>query len=308
MNGFENHAGFAITENRLQVVEVIFNGEQFILENVDEAYFNEQLNLEKEKPTKISALLQGAFDELQIKKSLKSSLISFTLPFELFHTMQVPYDNTLLHRDLLEEFRWEISIVFPYLNPEDLAIQYIEIEKNPFQEINTAFVIAINKKYLEILKSFAIKNNLKLKFIDNAHLASERALSLSNPLADKGTALSFFLSSKVVSIIHSLNGKPVIFNPIPISGAGDIPSILRNELKQKTLSGIKSAQIDSAFISGDNISDSIIKTLRNTLGIDLFNFNPFDKIKPNPQLFENKCYAENFNSFSPAAGIAFRLA
>lgn len=88
MSGFENHIGFNISSSKLQIVEVNNIGEQFRLVNVDEAYFNDPINFEIDKETKISALLQGAFDELIIKKNLKSTSASFTLPFELFHTMQ----------------------------------------------------------------------------------------------------------------------------------------------------------------------------------------------------------------------------
>ena len=138
MTGFENHAGFTITDSKLQVVEVVYNGYQFILENVDEAYFNEQINFEKDKETKISALLQGAFNEIQIKKLLKSTSVSFTLPFDLFYIMQIPYDNTFLHQDLIEEFRWEFSVLYPHIKVDDLVIQYMEIDKNNIYEQNSA--------------------------------------------------------------------------------------------------------------------------------------------------------------------------
>ena len=131
MTGFENHAGFNISSSKLQVVEVNYEGEQFKLVNVDEAYFNDPIDLEKDKDTKISALLQGAFDELLIKKSLKATSISFTLPFELFHITQVPYDNTLLYQDMIDQFRWELSVLYPYISTKNLVLQYFEIEKEP---------------------------------------------------------------------------------------------------------------------------------------------------------------------------------
>src|SRR3989337_2859291 len=129
MTGYENHAGFTLSGSKLQVVEITNQDEQFFLENVDEAYFNEPLNFEKDKETQISALLQGAFNELIIRKALKSNSVSFTLPFELFYTAQLPYDNTLLHQDIIDEFRWELSVLYPFAQVKDLVIQYIEIEK-----------------------------------------------------------------------------------------------------------------------------------------------------------------------------------
>ncbi len=308
MTGFENHAGFTITDSKLQIVEVVYNGNQFILENVDEAYFNEQINFEKDKETKISALLQGAFNELQIKKSLKSTSVSFTLPFDLFYIMQVPYDNTLLHQDLIEEFRWELSVLYPYIKIDDLVIQYMEIDKNNVYEKSSALVIAIQRKYLEMIHEFTIHNNLNLKFIDNVHLASERALAVSNSLMEKGLILSVYFNNKHLSLIFSVQGKPFYFKNFPLKGAGEIPAIIRTEITENQQFTITKNSIDTAFITGDNITDSVVQILRKALDIDFYYFNPFDKIKPNPNLYENNCYSEKNNSFSSAAGIAFRLA
>src|ERR1035438_3985362 len=88
MNSFENHAGFNISSSRLQVVEINFKSDQFLLENVDEAYFNERLNLEFDKETKINSLLQSAYNEILIRKPFKCNFVSFTVPLDLFHIMQ----------------------------------------------------------------------------------------------------------------------------------------------------------------------------------------------------------------------------
>ncbi|MEO8399259.1 MAG: hypothetical protein ABI550_05505, partial [Ignavibacteriaceae bacterium] len=238
----------------------------------------------------------------------KSTSISFTLPFDLFYIMQVPYDNTLLHQDLIEEFRWEFSILYPHIKVDNLVIQYLEIEKNAIVDQSTALVIALPRKYLKLVHNFSIENNLNLKFVDNVHLASERALAVSNSLMEKGLILSVYFNNKHLSIIFSMHGKPFYFKNFPLKGAGEIPSIVRNEITENQYVGINKNLIDTAFITGDNITDSIVQILRNALNLDFFYFNPFDKIKPNPKLYENICYAEKNNSFSPAAGIAYRLA
>lgn len=308
MTGFENHAGFTISGTKLQVVEIIYREGKFVLETVDEAYFSEPLNLGKDKETKISALLQGAFNELLIKKPLKSNVASFTLPFELFNIMQVPYDNTLLHQDLIEEFKWELSVLYPYSVNKDLVIQYIEVEKNNIINYNSAIVIGLARKYLQIISRFCAENNLQLKFVDNIHLASERSLTLSNPLLGRGVIMSVYFTTKNLSILFSLNGKPIYFNVIPLNDVGEIPALLLSETSPRESFIMKRDLIEKAFITGEEVSENIIQTLRNTLGIDFIRFNPFGKIKPNPGLFDNKCYSEKFNSFSPATGVAIRLA
>ena len=308
MTGFENHAGFSISNSKLQVVEINNVQNQFFLENVDEAYFNEPLILEKDKETKISALLQSAYNELVIRKQIKSKSVSFTLPYDLFYFAQLPYDNTLLHQDLVEEFRWELSVLYPYVPSKDLVIQYIEIEKNRFIPYNSAMVIALQRKYLQILFNFCRQNNLKLRFVDSPHFAAERALAISGEAYTTGLAMSVHLSNKYISILFSLNNKPLHFRVILLNDAGEIPGHIIQALTQKENYGINKNLLSTAYIDGDNINSSIVKSLSDTLNINFIQFNPFDKIKPGQNLIDNKFYSENFNSFAPAAGLAFRVA
>jgi Tfp pilus assembly PilM family ATPase len=308
MNSLENRAGFNISSNRLQVVEINFKSGQFQLENVDEAYFNESLNLEQDKETKIISVLQGAFDELLVRKPLKSNLISFTLPLELFHIMQIPFDNTLLNQDLLEEFRWEYSVVYPFLSSNDLAIQYIEIDKNNLSEAGNAIVIALPRKYLQIIHNFCEHNRLKVRFVDNVHIAGDRALFVNNLQIDKGLVLSVYFSDNILSVIFSYDNKPVYFKTLPLNDAGEIVSLLQNEINSNSYIKINRNFIENAFITGDNISASFVKSLNAAIGINFRQYNPFEKIKPDAGLYQNKFYSEKFNSFASAAGIALRLA
>ena len=307
MTNFENQAGFTVTNSKLQLVELNYNGDQFVLENVDEIYFDETINFEKDKETKIIAMLQSAYNELIIRKPLNSKSVSFALPVDLFSVMQVPYENSLLHQDLITEFKWEFSVLYPFVSPKDLAVQYFEVEKNSLLSFNSVIAIALNRKYLQIIHNFCTENNLKLKFVDIIHLASDRALSLSKPEVLRGLALSLYLNNKNLSIIFSLNGKPVYFKIIPLPDASEIPVTLMNEINNNESISLNKYSINSAYVSGDEITDSLVETLSNVLGIDFIHFNPFENIAPNPKLFENKFYSEKFNSFSSAAGIAYRI-
>lgn len=307
MTGFENHLGFTISSSKLQVVEIVQKEDEFVLENIDEAFFNDSINLETDKETKISALLQGALDEIIIRNAFQSNTASFSLPLELFKVIQVPYDNTLLHHDLIEEFRWELSLIYPDGNTNDMVIQYIEIDKNKFIGSNTSIIIALSRKYIQTIKSFCDRNNLKLKFIDNIHFASERALSAMNPVSEKGLVFSSFLSGRNLSVLFTFQGKPLCFKILPFNDASSIVKFLKTELDSNQYPAINRDLIESSFICGEELSPSLINTLREKLDIPFINFNPFSKIKPNPALFQNKYFSEKFNSFSAAAGIALRI-
>jgi Tfp pilus assembly PilM family ATPase len=308
MPGFDNHIGFNISSSKLQVVEVNYLSDQFKLVNVDEAYFNDPINFESDKETKMLALMQGAYDELLIKKNFNSNSASFTLPFELFHTMQMPYDTTLLYQDLLDEFKWELSIMYPFISTKNLVLQYFEIDKGPFNETSSALVFALQRKYLQMLDSFSKKNNLKLKFVDNLHIAAERSLSVSNAIVYKGLTLSVYFNNKFLSLFFAFNGKPLYFKVIPLNDASEITDHLIKETSHSSILNIERSQIEAAFISGDEISVAVVQTLKKVLGLDFIPFNPFDKIRPVPDLYESKLYLEKYNSFSSAAGIAFRIA
>jgi Tfp pilus assembly PilM family ATPase len=308
MTGFENHAGFTISATKLQVVEISSLKNQFFLDNVDEAYFNEPLNFEKDKETRISALLQSAFNELIIRKHIKSKSVSFTLPFELFYFAQLPYDNTLLHQDLVEEFRWELSILYPYMPAKNLVIQYIEIDKNKIIPNNTAMVVGLQRKYLQILNNFCRQNNLRLKFVDNVHFAAERALAVSGENAAAGLSMSVHISNRHLSILFLLNSKPIQFSLRLMNDASEIPENIIQALTPRDSFNINKNLLSTAYITGDDLTNSVVQTLSDTLGINFIQFNPFEKINPEQNLVGNKFYSENFNSFAPAAGIAYRVA
>lgn len=308
MPGYENHAGFNISSTKLQVVEVNLINDQFRLVNVDETNFDEQINFDSISDAKLSALIQGAFDKLQKAKKLNSANVSFTLPFELFYPMQIPFDSSLLYQDLIDEFKWELSVLYPFLDSKDLVLQYVEIEKNLFNEKQMALVLGIKRKYLEILESFCNNNKLKLNFVDNIHIAAERSLSLSSAINYKGLTLSAYINKNYLSLFFNFNSKPLLFKVIPLNDASEISEYLSKETSGSSQIKIERSQIESAFISGENVNPNFVLTLKKALGINFNLFNPFDKIRPVPELYESKLYLEKYNSFSAAAGIAFRIA
>lgn len=93
-----------------------------------------------------------------------------------------------------------------------------------------------------------------------------------------------------------------------MNDASEITDHLIKETSRSPILNIDKSQIEAAFISGDEISGAVVQTLKKALGLDFILFNPFDKIRPIPELYENKLYLEKYNSFSSAAGIAFRIA
>ena len=303
----ENHAGITITNSKLQVVEIARKNDRFVLNNVDEAYFSETINFNSDKEAKIRALIQGAINELLIKKTLTANSISFTLPFEFLYTMQTPYESSLLQNDLIEEFRWELSLLYPFVNVNDLVIQFFEIDKNEFSNISTALVLSTQRKYLRMLDNICRDNGFKLKFVDNAHIAYEKSLSVNDILADKNLTFSVYFNNKNLSVLFSLKGKLIYYRLIPINSVKEIPEHLKKEINFNKTLNITLDSIDAAFICSDEITPPTVKSLSEESGIKFIQSNPFSKIVPDQNLFKNNFYTTKFNLFAPSAGIAYRL-
>jgi Tfp pilus assembly PilM family ATPase len=65
-------------------------------------------------------------------------------------------------------------------------------------------------------------------------------------------------------------------------------------------------QIDAAYISGDEISNSFMERISEKTDINFLMFNPFSKLQLDPNVLDNKYYLLKNSSFSPAVGISIR--
>jgi hypothetical protein len=307
MAGSNIHAGLNLSTKKLQVVEIFGSREQIRLDNLNEADFPQPLNFKSDQEKIILSQLQVAYDEMRKNQPVKSDTLSFSLPLDLFYISQLPYDNTLLQRDLIEEFRWEYSIMFPFVKNDDLILQYLEVEKNMIYTKNTAIVYGIERKYLKLLEKFCEQNYLKLGFIDNVHLSSESALALSNSFINVGLRLSVYVSEKLMSIIFSLDGRPISQKVYAINNYGDISQNVLEEISLSKSKNIIKGLIQACYITGEKIPDSAVHQLNIATGLNFIVFNPFDKLTATPHLKANPYYYQSYNSFSSATGIAYRI-
>ncbi len=308
MAGLFIHAGLNVSGTKLQLVEVMGSPDGVRLDNLNEVVFAEPLDYKSDNETKILTQLQAAFHELRLKKPVKSKKLSFSLPLEMFYISQLPFDNTLLHRDIMEEFKWELSVMYPFLNPEELILQYLEVEKNMIFTKNTAIVYAIERKYLKMLEKFCVQNDSTLGYIDNAHLASERALALCDSFIKQGLRLSVYVSRKNLSIILSLDGKTISQKVHNLESQNDIRQIIEHEISPTQSKNIMKGLVQAAYITGEYVTDALAKKLTQKTGITFISFNPFDRLTTTTKIMGSLLYNQKFNSFSSAAGIAYRIA
>jgi len=307
MAGLFVHAGLHLSSTKLQLVEIFSAPDEVRLENLNEALFTEPVKFKLDNENKVLTQLQTAFDQMRQQKPIRSTTISFSLPLDLFYITQLPYDNTLLHRDILEEFKWEFSILYPFIAPEEMSLQYLEVERNMVFTKNTAIVYGIERKYLKIFQRFCEQNNLKLGYVDNAHLASERALALSDSFIKQGLRLSVFIAKESLSNILTLDGKIIAQKVYALKSQTDIRQFIEQDITPSKTRNIMKGLVQAGYITGDDLTESYIDSLGNKIGISFIEFNPFDKITPLKKIKESTLFTNKFNSFSAAAGITYRI-
>jgi len=301
-----NHTGINITHSKLQLVEVVNKDSKFFLNNVDEEYFNDFLDFSA-KETKIISLLQSAFDDIVLRKKVQSDNVSFTLPQELFKIVDVPLDESLSGRDLVEHLKWELSILFPAENPGDYLIQYIPVDKNPYTQGKSAIVIGVLKNYLKSFHKFCARNNLKLKYIDNPHIASNSIVTLQSEASAEDPLLTIFLSDRVLSVVILLNSNPLMIRTKRLNKMLDAIPHLSSFMKKFSDLNLPHVKNENIFISGENISQNFIHQIGKSLNLSPIRINPFTDVNIFPHIKENEYFTDKHNSFSSAAGIAYRM-
>lgn len=292
-----SHAGISVTSVKIQVSEIVEKQNRYFLSSLDEVYFNDEIDFAKDKETKILSLLNAAFGEFQIKNLIASNTVSFSLPQELFVTAQLQTEPSLLYSDLIEDFRWHLSIRYPHLNLNNYFIRFYEIGDNK------ALVFAIDRKHLKIISDFCTSNKLKLKFIDHCHLSANNIL-VSNSMIKKEDILSFFISEKMLSVLAASNYKPIYYEDIPMVDIKIVSQLIKNSISQLNQISIN---CDQAYLFGNLISHAIANKLTESVGIKFVIINPFTELKAEPLLLANKFYSESNHFFSPSAGVAIRV-
>ena len=302
---FKNHIGINLTEAKLQLVEISFKDDSFYLENVDQTIHSENLN-DSFPEEKLIAILQSSFDKIVKRKPINSKSISFALPNNFFKIFEVPYDDSLVKKDLHEHFRWEISILFPEGDKNNYFIQHIEIDKSTVRKEKKAIIFAVSKNLVSAIHKFCRQNTLDLKYIDNAHLASNAFLSLSRQPAKGEITLSIYIDQKFSSV-SALDGiLPFYFQVLNPSDQNIYDELTRAVDKLKDF-GLSLTDFSRVLLFGQDLTDDFENKMKNYFGSSILVINPFERLKKEESIVNNPLYRIKFNSFAAAAGIAIRI-
>ncbi len=292
--------GINISEEKLQLVELNCTSGNCYLENIDEEYFEEVIDTET-KESKFINILQNAFNEIILRKSVISKKVSVSLPLSFFKTFEIPVEEKLTAADLNEYLKWEFSKLYPTLSEENFVIQSY-VTNNSNNQI--AFVFALEKSVLKIIRKFCVRNNLILKNVDNSNIAS--SVFLQNQ-PDKDKQLSVFIDNHRVSIILFSKGKFQFYKQKEYKSISELALLTKdiyNEVKERYL---KYYTVSAFTLWGNVYSDKLKEQLEKTLELTAQTINPFQKIKTETDIANKKITAENPWKFSSAMGMALRF-
>lgn len=305
MTIFKNHAGLALSNSRLRIVEVNYKENKFYLENADEEFLGDFLN-PGEKETKLVSVLQSAFDELVLRKPLKCSNISFTLPSNFYRVAEIPYDKNLVKKDLAEHFKWEFSILFPGVDIEELLIRQVFIKTDKGKQ-GKVLLIALNKTIAKSIHEFTVRNNLALKFIDHPHAAANNLIMTENSSIENKKFISLLIGDKSYSLMLIDEKQPFYLKVHQVQNSTEIIDKLSEEFDKinYTIPGIKN--FSGKYIFGENISSNLLDNLSSNFGLEFNKINPFKNFSVTGKVDSSEYYLTKNNSFVPAAGIALRM-
>jgi len=305
MSLYQCHTGINLTSDKLQLVEIEYKEDEVYLSNIDEEFFEEYLDF-FEKETKFNSILQKAFDETLLRKKLKNNVISISLPIDIFRIVELPYDHSLIKADLIDQFKWELSVLFPGKASSEYLIQYVEIPDNKKTGSETVILIAAYKKQIQAIHKFCVRNNLLLKYVDYAPIAANSILQMEKEYSNQESFVSIYVGKNYYSFSFIQNSRPSFWDVKKISNISEIVNLVSGSFEKLNKKGIGSETIEKYFLSGDNIPDSLPQNIKNNYELEFVLLNPFQGLKVSDEITEHFI---NFdpNAFTASAGMALRL-
>jgi hypothetical protein len=305
MNDFQRCVGINLTASKLQFVEIEKESDRLQVYNLGQTFISPPIIYNSQDETLIQQQLQTAFDELRIRIPLTSNIASFTLPPEIFITIQLPYEANLTQKEIREEFNWEISQLFPYISVDELAIKFYELDGSFLPGKNNALVIALNKKFLLLIKNFCLKNNLTPKLVDNASITANSFINSIHDGKQSGT-INIFNSRNSLTLFINVFSKPGYVKVFPKNDDNYVSKIIE-ELSKNNFKEVITRSFNSAILSGEELEGDLISEIGRGTELVFEKLNPFEVVKFRPNYQNPEISSDQFSSFVSATGIASRF-
>lgn len=305
MDDLKRCVGINLTSSKLQFVEIEKKSDLLIVDNLGQSFLRPPIIFDEQNEIVIQEQIQAAFDEIKIRTPLKSNTVSFTLPPELFITIQLPYDSNLNQAEIKEEFNWEISQLLPFISIDDLAVKFYELQEGLLPGKNNALIVALNKKYLMLIKNFCVKNYLTPKLVDNASITANSFIN-SFYNSRNGPTINIFNSRKSISLFINISSKPAFVKAFPKDDNEYVNKII-DEISKINIRGVVKNNFNGAIFSGEDLESDLLSEIGRGTELVFEKLNPFEMIKFRQDFNDQQILSEQFSSFISATGIATRF-
>jgi Tfp pilus assembly PilM family ATPase len=305
MNDFQRCVGINLTASKLQFVEIEKEPDQIQVFNLGQTFISPPIVYNVKDEALIQQQLQTSFDELKIRNPISSNNASFTLPPELFITIQLPYEANLTQKEIREEFNWEISQLFPFISVEELAIKFYELDGSFLPGKNNALVVALNKSFLMLIKNFCLKNNLTPKLVDNASITANNFINNYLENDNKSATINIFNSKNSITFFINISSKPAYVKIFPKQD--DYINKLIGEISRDNFREVINNSFKSAILSGEELDGELLAEIGRGTELVFEKFNPFEVVKFKTELRKDEITSDQFSSFTSAIGIASRF-
>lgn len=299
MDILTSQVGINISENQIQLVEIVNKDNNIFLENIDEEYFDESIS-ENTKEPKFITILQNSFNEIVLRKPLSSNIISISLPNSYFNIFEIPVDKNLTKNDLDDYVKWELSKLYPTKNRDYFAANKIKLNSINYQSLHKVLVYAIPNFVLKRIHKFCLRNNFILKLIDNAHTAVSPFIQSD---LTSNNILSVHIENKELTSLFFYNGKPVGLKKNKLDSITQIPIIINEIINYFNLESEDTLKL---YLSGNNVTSELKNNISTSSIITISEINPFRELIFSENLDENKFQTTNHSRFASVAGIALR--
>ena len=304
MSILQDHAGFNITSSKLQLVELNFENDNLLLENVDEESFADNLTSDINNFENVDIFRQS-FLNLLSRKPLYSKRVSFTLPDNFFRIVNIPYESELTEEDLQDHINWELSVLFPSEDINEFAVQKVKMPVTQFSFTPSVLIYAVKKDLLKMVHQFCSENNLELAYVDNAHVASNSLIESDDDTDD--LILSIYIYENSLSVILLKGSTPVYRSASKLPSRELFASVASSEFEKLNELGLLLSSVSKFYLAGSNLEDLDLHQVQTSSSIELFQIDPFKNLKTAPSISSGKFVNQLKGSFTAAAGIAFRL-
>jgi hypothetical protein len=256
------------------------------------------------KEAKYIHILQNSFNEIILRKALNSDSIIITLPPSFFKVIELPSDKNLNKNDLNEYIKWELLKLYPTKKENYFSFDKLIIETPKSESYNRTLVFSIPSVFLKIVHKFAVRNNLKLKSIDNAHTAAIRFF-INDFIND--SKLSVYLEYGTFSYFLIENASITFEKTIKYKNISEITKITKDVIDEILNRGLNRNDITGLVLQGNFINDELKNNLKNSLSIDLHEIDPFSKLTINENISNDLITDQNRIRFLPAISAALRI-